>query len=112
MLDSKNEYDYCCFEDMKPSGCEALALRSGESYGDGLCSDMELRDTKVAFFVDHLPQGTRVLRYRLRAEVPGAFHALPTNAYAMYAPDVRALSDNWHVTIADAPAGAVSHHAA
>ena len=105
IVDSQNEYDYCCFEDMKPSGCEALALRSGESYGDGLCSDMELRDTKVAFFVDHLPQGTRVLRYRLRAEVPGAFHALPTNAYAMYAPDVRALSDNWHVTIADAPAG-------
>ena len=102
VLDSKNEYDYCCFEDMKPAGCEPLALRSGESYGDGLCSDMELRDTKTAFFVDHLPQGTRVLRYRLRAEVPGAFHALPTNGYAMYAPEVRALSDGWHVTVSDA----------
>jgi uncharacterized protein YfaS (alpha-2-macroglobulin family) len=102
VLDSKNEYDYCCFEDMKPAGCEPLALRSGESYGDGLCSDMELRDTKTAFFVDHLPQGTRVLRYRLRAEVPGAFHALPTNGYAMYAPEVRALSDGWHVSVTDA----------
>jgi len=102
VLDSKNEYDYCCFEDMKPAGCEPLDLRSGESYGDGLCSDMELRDTKTAFFVDHLPQGTRVLRYRLRAEVPGAFHALPTNGYAMYAPEVRALSDGWHVNVTDA----------
>ncbi len=101
VLDSKNEYDYCCFEDMKPAGCEPLALRSGEQYGEGLCSNMELRDTKTAFFVDHLPQGTRVLRYRLRAEVPGAFHALPTNGYAMYAPDVRALSDGWHVTVSD-----------
>lgn len=101
VLDSKNEYDYCCFEDMKPAGCEPLDLRSGERYGDGLCSNMELRDTKTAFFVDHLPQGTRVLRYRLRAEVPGAFHALPTNGYAMYAPDVRALSDGWHVTVSD-----------
>ncbi len=106
VLDSKNEYDYCCFEDMKPAGCEPLALRSGESYGDGLCSDMELRDTKTAFFVDHLPQGTRVLRYRMRAEVPGAFHALPTNGYAMYAPEVRALSDGWHVTVSDAEATA------
>ncbi len=101
VLDSKNEYDYCCFEDMKPAGCEPIDLRSGGRYGDGLCSDMELRDTKTAFFVDHLPQGTRVLRYRLRAEVPGAFHALPTNGYAMYAPDVRALSDGWHVTVGD-----------
>ncbi len=102
ILDSKNEYDYCVFEDLKPAGCEPVDLRSGERYGDGLCSNMELRDTKTAFFVDHLPQGTRVLRYRLRAEIPGAFHALPTNGYAMYAPEVRALSDGWHVTIGEA----------
>ena len=100
-LDSKNEYDYCCFEDMKPAGCEPLELRSGQGWADGLCSNMELRDTKTAFFVDHLPQGTRVLRYRLRAEVPGTFHALPTNGYAMYAPDVRALSDGWQVTVGE-----------
>lgn len=102
ILDSKNEYDYCVFEDLKPAGCEPVDLRSGERYGDGLCSNMELRDTKTAFFVDHLPQGTRVLRYRLRAEIPGTFHALPTNGYAMYAPEVRALSDGWHVTVGEA----------
>ena len=102
ILDSKNDYDYCVFEDKKPAGCEPVDLRSGERYGDGLCSDMELRDTKTAFFVDHLPQGTRVLRYRLRAEIPGTFHALPTNGYAMYAPEVRALSSGWHVTVGEA----------
>ena len=102
VLDSKNEYDDCVFEDRKPAGCEPVDLRSGERYGDGLCSNMELRDTKTAFFVDHLPQGTRVLRYRLRAEIPGTFHALPTNGYAMYAPEVRALSSGWHVTIGEA----------
>ena len=64
---------------------------------------MELRDEKVAFFVDTLPQGTRRLTYRLRAEIPGQFHALPTNAYAMYTPDIRALSDEWRTTIHDAP---------
>ncbi len=101
-LDAKNDYDYCCFEDMKPAGCEPIDLRSGGRGTDTLWSDMELRDTKTVFFVDHLPQGNRVLRYRLRAEVPGRFHALPTNGYAMYAPDVRALSDSWHVAIADA----------
>jgi len=110
ILDSKNEYDDCVFEDMKPAGCEPLDLRSGERYGDGLCSNLELRDTKTAFFVDHLPQGTRVLRYRLRAEVPGAFHALPTNGYAMYAPEVRALSNGWHVTVGDALQASADTH--
>jgi len=101
VLESKNDYQYVIFEDMKPAGCEPVDRRSGTAYGDGLCSNMELRDTKTAFFVDRLPQGRRVLRYRLRAEVPGAFHALPTNAYAMYATDVRALSDSWTVSVTD-----------
>ena len=102
-LKSDNDYEYLVFEDMKPAGCEAVETRSGVAYGDGLCSNFELRDEKVAFFVDRLPQGTRRITYRLRAEIPGEFHALPTNAYAMYAPDIRALSDEWRVTIADAP---------
>lgn len=102
-LTSDNDYDHLVFEDMKPAGCEAVETRSGEAYGDGLCSNMELRDEKVAFFIDTLPQGTRRLTYRLRAEIPGRFHALPTNAYAMYAPDIRALSNEWRVNIVDVP---------
>ena len=56
--------------------------------------------------MDILPQGERRIVYRLRAEIPGKFHALPTNAYAMYTPDIRALSDEFRVTITDAPAAA------
>jgi len=102
-IKSDNDYDYLVFEDMKPAGCEAVETRSGAAYGDGLCSNFELRDTKVAFFIDHLKQGTSRITYKLRAEIPGSFHALPTNAYAFYTPDIRALSDEWRVTITDAP---------
>lgn len=102
-LKSDNDYDHLVFEDMKPAGCEAVETRSGTAYGDGICSNFELRDEKVVFFVDRLPQGTTRIMYKLRAEIPGTFHALPTNAYAMYAPDIRALSDEWRVTITDAP---------
>ena len=48
-----------------------------------------------------MPQGTRVLRYRMRAEIPGRFHALPTNGYAMYAPEVRAISDEIRMNVKD-----------
>jgi uncharacterized protein YfaS (alpha-2-macroglobulin family) len=49
-----------------------------------------------------MPQGTRTLTYRLRAETPGAFHVLPTNGYAMYAPDIRTLSDEMTISVRDA----------
>ncbi len=49
----------------------------------------ELRDRKVALFVDKLPQGVWEVRYDLRAEVPGRFHALPTLGEAMYVPEIR-----------------------
>ena len=101
VVNAKNDYEYLIFEDMKAAGFEPVEIRSGQSYGDGLSSNVELRDEKVAFFVDRLPQGRRVLRYRVRAEVPGTFHALPTNGYAMYAPEVRAISDEMRVSVRD-----------
>jgi hypothetical protein len=101
VVNAKNDYEYLVFEDMKAAGFEPVEVRSGQSYGDGLSSNVELRDDKVAFFVDRLPQGRRVLRYRVRAEVPGTFHALPTNGYAMYAPEVRAISDEMRVNVKD-----------
>jgi len=76
-----------------PPGGVPLELGSGARYGGDLCSNRELRDEKVSFFVTWFPQGRRQITYRVRAEIPGMFHALPTNGYAMYAPDLRAISD-------------------
>jgi uncharacterized protein YfaS (alpha-2-macroglobulin family) len=59
----------------------------------------ELRDRKVAMFVDHLDQGLWEIRYMLRAEVPGTFHALPLLGQAMYVPDIRANSDEVRLTV-------------
>ncbi|MFN3649655.1 MAG: alpha-2-macroglobulin family protein [Armatimonadota bacterium] len=101
VLESKNRFTHLVFEDMKPAGCEPVELRSGARYGEGLCSNVELRDDRVAFFITELPQGTRMLTYRLRAEAPGSFHALPLSGYAMYAPLVRCISDEGRITIAE-----------
>ena len=83
------------------SNPKPVALRSGPGEGAGVYSHMELRDEKVAFFITSMPQGRRAVRYRLRAEIPGRFHAMPTNGYSMYAPDVRCISDEWRVGISD-----------
>jgi hypothetical protein len=94
-IESPTAYDHLVFEDPKPGGFEPIDLKSGSRYGDGLCSNMELRDERVAFFITHLGQGTQVIRYVLRAETPGSYHALPAHGYAMYAPEIRALADEW-----------------
>ena len=98
-ITAKNTYDFLAFEDMKPAGCEPVELRSGGRWAGGLCANLELRDEKVVFFIGLLEQGQHILRYKLRAETPGKFHALPTAGAAMYAPEVRAISDEMRLGI-------------
>jgi len=97
---SKNAYEYLVFEDMKPAGFEAVEVRSGYS-GNQLSAYVEYRDEKVAFFVRQLDRGQYAVSYRLRAEIPGKFSALPTRAEAMYSPELKANSDEIKLSIED-----------
>ena len=62
---------------------------------------MELRDQKVALFVRSLPRGKHSISYKMRAETPGKFSALPSRAEAMYAPELRANSDEIKISITE-----------
>ncbi len=62
----------------------------------------ELRDRKVALFIDKLPEGVWEIRYDLRAEVPGQFHALPVVGHAMYVPEIRCNGAEVRVKVEDA----------
>jgi uncharacterized protein YfaS (alpha-2-macroglobulin family) len=62
---------------------------------------MELRDERVSFFVRSLARGKHSVSYRMRAEIPGRFSALPTRASAMYAAELRANSDEIKLRIED-----------
>ncbi|MHB9132305.1 MAG: alpha-2-macroglobulin family protein [Armatimonadota bacterium] len=99
-IDSKNDYEYILFEDMKAAGCEPVEVRSGYSAND-MGAYMELRDERVAFFVRSLARGKHSLSYRLRAEIPGQFSAMPTKASAVYAPELKANSDEMKLKIED-----------
>jgi uncharacterized protein YfaS (alpha-2-macroglobulin family)/tetratricopeptide (TPR) repeat protein len=61
----------------------------------------ELRDRKVALFLDKLPEGVWQIRYDLRAEVPGKFHALPVVGHAMYVPEIRCNGEELRVNVED-----------
>jgi uncharacterized protein YfaS (alpha-2-macroglobulin family) len=158
-IETKNNYEYLVFEDLKPAGFEAVDIRSGESlyaremksgaverkFGGKAAESskakaqsskgaagarrvasiapvglprpvpmpdtdftgrsrrvyQELRDRKVALFLDKLPEGVWEIRYDFRAEVPGTFHALPVLGHAMYVPEIRCNGAEVRVTVTD-----------
>jgi len=124
-VETKNDYEYLLFEDLKPAGFEAVEVRSGgplharelkpsqvdlrlsggvdrvDLTGATRWVYRELRDRKVALFVDRLPQGVWEIRYTLRAETPGTFHAMPFTGHAMYVPEIRANGVEQRVTVRD-----------
>jgi hypothetical protein len=61
----------------------------------------ELRDRKVALFIEHLPEGVWQLSYEMRAESPGSFHALPVLGHAMYIPEIRTNGAEVRVRVVD-----------
>ena len=116
------------FEDLKPAGLEAVQIRSGENLfvrelksgalngknvalmnyssandftGRQRWVYQELRDRKVAMFIDKLPEGVWQLSYEMRAESPGAFHALPALGHAMYVPEIRTNGTEIRLRVVD-----------
>ena len=100
-VEARNNFEYLVFEDPKPAGCETTEVKSGYAWEGGLGGHREFRDEKVAFFATYLNQGKHELRYRLRAETPGVFHALPAHAECMYAPRVTGNSDSRIIRIVE-----------
>jgi uncharacterized protein YfaS (alpha-2-macroglobulin family) len=101
ILESKNDYEYLIFSDAKAAGFEPLDVLSGYVSTGSLSAYMEPRDRSVDFFIRSLPRGKHVLRYQLRAESPGTYKAMPSVAEAMYAPELRANSDDFRMKIRD-----------
>ena len=101
-IDSKNDYEYIVLEDMKAAGFESVDVRSGYN-GNDMNAYVEFRDNRVVFFVHQLARGKHSVAYRLRAEIPGTFSALPAKAAAMYAPELKANSDEIKLHVEDVP---------
>jgi uncharacterized protein YfaS (alpha-2-macroglobulin family) len=101
---------YLAVSDPIPAGTRAaderpLAINGvgdGEWEGDWSYwyGGREMRDRSVDLFATFL-NGSGVMRYVLRARTPGTFTALPTTAFLMYDPDVRARAAAATLTIRD-----------
>ncbi|MBQ9369197.1 MAG: hypothetical protein IJT83_15545, partial [Victivallales bacterium] len=83
VLESLNDYEYLLLEDRLAAGTTPFEAISGYN-GNSLGAYVEYHDNRVSFFIHNLLRGQYSLSYRLRAEVPGSFSALPAKITAMY----------------------------
>ena len=86
-VEAKNDFEYVLVEDARAAGFEAVEALSGYRWEGDLFPYVEWRDDRACLYLSRLPRGAHSLTYRLRAETPGAFTALPARAEGMYDPD-------------------------
>jgi len=88
---------YVILYDPLPAGLEGLnerlattsyAARSSGEAGRYPYSRKDVYDDAVALFFNELAPGTHTFTYLARATTAGTFHALPTEAYPMYRPEL------------------------
>jgi hypothetical protein len=66
-------------------------------------SHRELRDDRVAFFIDYVSEGVYELYYVARATTPGTFKVRPTHIEEMYFPDVFGRSEGYEIVVKAKP---------
>jgi len=93
IVEADKDYQYVIIEDPLPAGFEVTISQGERNWGSLWWCRQEIHDEKVSFFSRQLYKGKKMkLSYDIRAEMFGNVNALPTNAYAMYEPEVRGHS--------------------
>ena len=60
---------------------------------------VEMRDSRVVIFADHLPPGVHVTSFVARATTPGVFVMKPARGELMYEPEVWGRSEGGTLTV-------------
>ncbi len=89
---AKHAAEYVHVRDPRGAGLEPERLTSGWRWDLGVTAYEEVRDSGTNFFIDWLPAGEYVLKYRQRASMAGTFKVAPATLQSMYAPEFAAFS--------------------
>ncbi len=90
--EAKNDYDYVVMTDPLPAGFEYVSPVSGYRWNWRSPVYCEYREREARFFVRSLARGQGNVFYRLRAQIPGAYLALPASGKGAYAPELKCNS--------------------
>ncbi|UCE27521.1 MAG: hypothetical protein JSW52_01850, partial [Candidatus Coatesbacteria bacterium] len=97
IVNSPYDFDYVMLEDPRPAGCIYTETESG--YRSWINGYVELRTEKRVVFFEKLRRGETEFSYRLKAEVPGDYAALPATIMGMYSPDIGSNTASMRVEV-------------
>lgn len=87
-------------EDNVPAGCEIITQGVVEQYAwSNWWVGQDVRDDKIAFYLDEVSGGKHVVEYQMRAGFAGTYCALPAQVFSMYDPNVRATTEASEFTV-------------
>jgi uncharacterized protein YfaS (alpha-2-macroglobulin family) len=89
---AKHAAEYVHLRDPRGAGFEPETLHSKYKWDLGIVWYEEVRDSGTNFFFEWLPAGEYTFKYRLRANMAGAFRVGPAVLQSMYAPEFTAYS--------------------
>jgi uncharacterized protein YfaS (alpha-2-macroglobulin family) len=89
---AKHAAEYVHLRDPRGAGFEPETLHSQYKWDLGISWYEEVRDSGTNFFFEWLPAGEYTFKYRLRANMAGAFRVGPAVLQSMYAPEFTAYS--------------------
>jgi uncharacterized protein YfaS (alpha-2-macroglobulin family) len=89
---AKHAAEYVHLRDPRGAGFEPETLHSRYKWDLGISWYEEVRDSGTNFFFEWLPAGEYTFKYRLRANMAGAFRVGPAVMQSMYAPEFTAYS--------------------
>jgi uncharacterized protein YfaS (alpha-2-macroglobulin family) len=95
---TKSQFEYVHLKDPKPAGFEAETLLSGWRW-DMLSRYEEPRDSLTNFFMNWVPHGEYVLKYRMRATTAGSYRIGPAVLQSMYAPEMTGYSTGFKINV-------------
>lgn len=96
---SDREMEYVQLKDMRASGLEPVSVISTYTYQDGLGYYESTKDASTSFYFSHIPRGTHVLEYTLRASHSGNFSNGITSIQCAYAPEFTSHSEGIRIEI-------------
>ncbi len=91
-ISAKHAAEYVHLRDPRGAGFEPETLHSQYKWDLGIGWYEEVRDSGTNFFFEWLPAGEYTFKYRLRANMAGAFKVGPATLQSMYAPEFTAYS--------------------
>jgi len=96
---AKHAAEYVHLRDPRGAGFEPESTASRYKWDLGIGWYEEIRDSGTNFFFEWLPVGEYTFKYRLRANLAGAFRVGPATIQSMYAPEFAAYSSGARLEI-------------